>query len=714
MGITATQNTSSCEPAPIDADINSKLAKSTYEGDAQTLADAIAQKADLSAINTPFRGAVDLSSPKPTLVGTYMPTQAGTYTGWKDKNNADIVIDVNKQNFISLDANGVFAVQEVAVDVSGKVDKTSIVDNLTSTDETKVLSAKQGKALKDYFDTEIVNGLNQDISIPINGKNLFDKSKIKRGVYVNDALEPIDENSAISNYIECIPNKNYWISGMASDNASLFISFYDINKNFLIRGSTNTNGTGNKITVPPNSYFMKFTVYIFTDKLDSVRLDNIMLEKWNDKDVFPTTFEPYSIVNRTLNDTNFQDLVEKHTPIQNAKVDLVGKNLFNKIKVTRSAYLAPSGDVVNSNPNSALSEFINCSEFDSFWISGMSSTYQGCVIGFYDKDKVFLISENLINGSGKKVTAPENVKFFRFSVYLDNTNSDSIRLDNIMVERWFDNISYPTTFEPYATTEKDLDVIFLREVANQEANSIAVFENKKTFWTGKKIILCGTSISDISTNKMKKVFENINVTNYVNNAQGGSSVQFNTAIPIIGLSATSAEKASNNGTQPSYEDVIMPFINTTDLFLFEHGWNDSGVELGMANIASTSSVNRNSYVGGMNYIIYEMKKANPFVRIGLIGHWNNIIRPDLIDAQKAISKRWNVPILNISEIMGGTSDLVNGTFIVNGDSVTANQSVNEWYSSSNYGIGDNVHPSNDNAVELMSDLISSWLKNNMM
>ena len=35
-----------------------------------------------------------------------------------------------------------------------KVDKTSIVDDLTSTDATKVLSAKQGKALKDQADTD--------------------------------------------------------------------------------------------------------------------------------------------------------------------------------------------------------------------------------------------------------------------------------------------------------------------------------------------------------------------------------------------------------------------------------------------------------------------------------------------------------------------------------------------------------------------------------
>ena len=40
---------------------------------------------------------------------------------------------------------------------ANKVDKTSIVDNLTTNDATKVLSAKQGKALKDLHD-DVVDG----------------------------------------------------------------------------------------------------------------------------------------------------------------------------------------------------------------------------------------------------------------------------------------------------------------------------------------------------------------------------------------------------------------------------------------------------------------------------------------------------------------------------------------------------------------------------
>lgn len=65
---------------------------------------------------------------------------------WIDKNgNKNILYPVTTtDNVDGLDT-------ELAV----KVDKTSIVDNLTSTDTDKPLSANQGKVLKEYVNTQI-------------------------------------------------------------------------------------------------------------------------------------------------------------------------------------------------------------------------------------------------------------------------------------------------------------------------------------------------------------------------------------------------------------------------------------------------------------------------------------------------------------------------------------------------------------------------------
>ena len=56
---------------------------------------------------------------------------------------------------------------DLSSDVEDCVKKTDIVDNLTTNDATKVLSAKQGKALKDALDT--LNG-SAVKNVSVNGK----------------------------------------------------------------------------------------------------------------------------------------------------------------------------------------------------------------------------------------------------------------------------------------------------------------------------------------------------------------------------------------------------------------------------------------------------------------------------------------------------------------------------------------------------------------
>ena len=57
--------------------------------------------------------------------------------------------------------------------MQGKVDKTSIVDNLTTDDATKVLSAKQGKVLNDTV------ALKVDTSDIVNGTITVKKSRTR-------------------------------------------------------------------------------------------------------------------------------------------------------------------------------------------------------------------------------------------------------------------------------------------------------------------------------------------------------------------------------------------------------------------------------------------------------------------------------------------------------------------------------------------------------
>jgi hypothetical protein len=68
----------------------------------------------------------------------------GTYT-----NFGGVVLLTNSRGLIYRNAAGAFSISQATFDITSKVNVSDIVDNLTTNDETKPLSSKQGKTLKD-------------------------------------------------------------------------------------------------------------------------------------------------------------------------------------------------------------------------------------------------------------------------------------------------------------------------------------------------------------------------------------------------------------------------------------------------------------------------------------------------------------------------------------------------------------------------------------
>lgn len=64
-------------------------------------------------------------------------------------------IDKNGNKYLLYPVTTTDNVDGLDTELAGKIDTTSIVDNLTTNDGTKVLSAKQGKVLKEYVNTQI-------------------------------------------------------------------------------------------------------------------------------------------------------------------------------------------------------------------------------------------------------------------------------------------------------------------------------------------------------------------------------------------------------------------------------------------------------------------------------------------------------------------------------------------------------------------------------
>jgi len=100
--------------------------------------------------------------------------------------------------------------------------KSDVIDNLSSTDKDKPLSASQGNTLKNIFD-EYRNQINPSI-IPYDA-NLVKSSKDSNGVYLKYTWE-------LSKVITGMPAK--WVSELSTDYTTRTLTVYDSDKTTVI------------------------------------------------------------------------------------------------------------------------------------------------------------------------------------------------------------------------------------------------------------------------------------------------------------------------------------------------------------------------------------------------------------------------------------------------------------------------------------------------
>lgn len=175
--------------------------------------------------------------PSDALTGTgarfWFTVTAGTYN-----NHGAVIVSANSMALISVTAAGVFSVSQTAFDISGKVNISAIVNNLTSDSTVDPLSAAQGKALKQLIDdksnTPVVDGfasnsttsagsanndrlINTDINLMSQKTaQLLDKSTFIAGSsYTNSTgAIAVNPNWKRTPFIELAINTQYTVSGV--------------------------------------------------------------------------------------------------------------------------------------------------------------------------------------------------------------------------------------------------------------------------------------------------------------------------------------------------------------------------------------------------------------------------------------------------------------------------------------------------------------------
>jgi hypothetical protein len=162
----------------------------------------------------------------------------------------------------------------------------------------------------------------------------------------------------------------------------------------------------------------------------------------------------------------------------------------------------------------------------------------------------------------------------------------------------------------------------------------------------------------------------------------------------------------------SFEDRLLPYLNGTlpmpDLFIIDHGHNDykytlaaGGTDIGLlptvgnilsgelaedtymtannnanlesffgslANIEASkkaifiASVNRNCFIGAVNFICTLILKYSPRKRITLVSNYENFSDyAPLIPVQKSIAEDWHFPICEVWKYLGFSDHIIPGT-----------------------------------------------------
>lgn len=258
--------------------------------------------------------------------------------------------------------------------------------------------------------------------------------------------------------------------------------------------------------------------------------------------------------------------------------------------------------------------------------------------------------------------------------------------------------------------------------------------NNTNYWKGRHIAWFGTSIpaGGYDESYPKKIGRMLDAT-VDNNSIGSSAARIGNhnnisasdpngyaGVPatccLLSLSGTRAEKQDildnwaywstvftqgvgsidtsnpNKYLNSSYETILDQYLYThggwpADLYVFDHGFNDAGNDntINYSDLVEipANPLDRTYFIGAMNFLIDRIKTDNYQAKIVIISHYNDEgIYKDLINAQKYIADKWNIPFINISNKLGFSTTV---SITINGTTKT----MKDWY------LPDGIHPASD-------------------
>lgn len=395
-----------------------------------------------------------------------------------------------------------------------------------------------------------------------------------------------------------------------------------------------------------------------------------------------------------------------------SQVFVPGKNLYNKTdkRIETGKYITDTGTRVNDS-NYSISAPIPVIGNTAYTVNNIS------FMCYYAADMITVVGGEAFDRTERTRTTPAKAKFVRITV--PNNQRDSFRFQ-------------------LGTTLDDSDNLVTTEAANKTSTSgLQSLRGKRVLWLGTSIpklgqypelacvqigATCVNNAVSSSTARRKKANGSIGGISYYMAAWNLSSTVAekqalidNYAVLKDSLAASSgqpssgilskSDKAILLGT--SYENLILPFLQgkaMVDLVIFNHNFND------MINGAETSAqfatmpanpFDRNTYIGAINYLIREIMKVNPRMRVALVSHYENQLYPHYGQADDIIASYWEIPVLRLYEQTGFSQRTVPGTRSLWNKTGTnyagprGSESTSQDMTMQRYMIPDGVHPSSD-------------------
>lgn len=169
----------------------------------------------------------------------------------------------------------------------------------------------------------------------------------------------------------------------------------------------------------------------------------------------------------------------------------------------------------------------------------------------------------------------------------------------------------------------------------------------------------------------------------------------------------------------SYENRLIPYLDSTDIFVFDHGHNDKA-DAGNHSYDTTKDIygekNLYSYVGAMNWIMNLIKTNNPRAVVIQISEYDyNTNKYGVLKQQKFVDV-WGIPFMELYKLTGWTSPITikttgywgtDGYWVSSGGS-GQNLTIRQMF------LKDDLHPYTDRSNKTawyLAELIANWMKN---